>query len=636
MAARPFRPAARTFLSLALLALGALAGCGGRAADAPFAHDVSGPVRPWTNESFRSDPGGLRFAVISDRCGGERKGVFPAAIEKVNLLQPEFVLCVGDLIEGYTEDPAKLDAQHAELDAMLAKVDAPFFFLPGNHDVTNAAMVAQWERRRGRRHYSFVYKDVLFVILDSQDGPRGKNGATSPGLSEAQVAWATDAIARHPDVRWTFVLMHQPLWVYEEGGLASARKKAMKPIATGFPQIESALADRDYTVLAGHYHQYIHGTRHGRNYIILASTGGSSQVRGVAEGEFDHILWVALGPAGAPRLANLLLDGILPEDVHTEAGLRFSQGLAFEGDKTVRPDATMSFTLPLANPFDHDLAGQLSWDLPPDTAWAVTPAKADIRLAAHQSEPLSFTARAGATGRLFPLPTCRLRLTAGSQAWQSTLPLPMDVDAYLRDHRPTLTARKARAKIAIDGKLDDDAWTPAPDVAPEAFQAFLLDGDPTVGTQAWVAWDEQYYYLAFRCDEPRMDLLASAERPRDDAVWDDDCIDVMIAPDAAQPKAYYQFIVNPSRAVYDSKGMDKAFNAAVQTAAERGPAGWTIELAIPWADLGAAPAAGAKMTFLLSRARPQRAADRRQILQYPALNAWNHRWEHHGHLILGE
>ena len=44
---------------------------------------------------------------MSDRTGGNRWGVFQDAIFKLNLLQPEFVMSVGDMIQGYTRGPQR-------------------------------------------------------------------------------------------------------------------------------------------------------------------------------------------------------------------------------------------------------------------------------------------------------------------------------------------------------------------------------------------------------------------------------------------------------------------------------------------------------------------------------------------------
>jgi len=50
------------------------------------------------------------------------------------------------------------------------------------------------------------------------------------------------------------------------------------------------------------------------NYYQLATTGGGSRLRGVRYGEFDHIVWVTMKKSG-PVLANIMLDGVLPENL---------------------------------------------------------------------------------------------------------------------------------------------------------------------------------------------------------------------------------------------------------------------------------------------------------------------------------
>ena len=58
--------------------------------------------RPFTHLEFKNDPDEFQFAFLSDNAGGSRPGVLPAAVRMLNLLQPEFVVGLGDLIEGYT------------------------------------------------------------------------------------------------------------------------------------------------------------------------------------------------------------------------------------------------------------------------------------------------------------------------------------------------------------------------------------------------------------------------------------------------------------------------------------------------------------------------------------------------------
>jgi hypothetical protein len=61
-------------------------------------------------------------------------------------------------------------------------------------------------------------------------------------------------------------------------------------------------------------HRYKRFVRNGQRYYQLATTGGSSKVRGTQYGEFDHVVWVTMKKDG-PVLANLLMEGIFPEDM---------------------------------------------------------------------------------------------------------------------------------------------------------------------------------------------------------------------------------------------------------------------------------------------------------------------------------
>ena len=61
-----------------------------------FVHDVKTEQTPWTHTAFVNNPDDFQFAIVSDRSGGFRRGVFEGALQKLNLLRPEFVIAVGD------------------------------------------------------------------------------------------------------------------------------------------------------------------------------------------------------------------------------------------------------------------------------------------------------------------------------------------------------------------------------------------------------------------------------------------------------------------------------------------------------------------------------------------------------------
>ena len=138
--------------------------------------------------------------------------------------------------------------------------------------------------------------DVLFLCLDSEDPPPSH-------ISKTQQDYVAHALAENPNVRWTLVFLHKPLWDYEE--------------STGWKPIEELLKKRPHTVIAGHRHSYTKFERNDTSYIVLATTGGGTRLRGRAFGEFDQVAWITMTDKG-PRIANLLLDGIWDENILTK------------------------------------------------------------------------------------------------------------------------------------------------------------------------------------------------------------------------------------------------------------------------------------------------------------------------------
>jgi predicted phosphodiesterase len=262
-------------------------------------------VNPWNHLKINNAPSTFRFAVVTDRTGGARAGVFERAIDQLNMLQPEFVVCVGDLISGYTEKADQLDKEWKEFNGFVGKLQMPFFYLVGNHDITNAVMEKRWKEQFGRSYYHFVYKNTLFLMLNTEDPPVIKSAGK---LSSQQIAYAKQALAENKNVYWTMVFLHKPIWTYTDNDQQK----------TGWLEIEQALQGRKYTVLAGHKHTYELTVRHGMKYIMLGTTGGGSSLRGTPLGEFDHIMWVTMKNSG-PVLCNLALEGIFPEDVRVSA-----------------------------------------------------------------------------------------------------------------------------------------------------------------------------------------------------------------------------------------------------------------------------------------------------------------------------
>jgi len=430
-------------------------------------------VNPWSGLDLNNDPNNFQFAIVTDRTGGHRPGVFPDAIGKLNLLQPEFVMSVGDLIEGNTEDQAQLDMEWDEFNGFIDELEAPFFYLPGNHDITNEYMAKDWERRFGRAYYHFVYRDVLFLCLNTEGPPNSQ-------ISPEQIEYASRVLAENKDVRWTLVFQHKPLWAYDN--------------APGWAEMEALLQGRKHTIFAGHFHRYLKYERNDSKYFILATTGGGSGLRGPLFGQFDHVVWVTMTDAG-PRVANLLLEGIWDEDVRTEKTSGLMDALLWGSAVTINPIFAKSdqfksgeSALRLIN--DADVPLKISARFVEQQGLRVEPASFDIEVPPNSTEQILLQVRGAKALPVVQLAPAVLEWTAsyaggdlGEMDFEGKTSL-MVTQVY------ELPARKKPVKV--DGTLDD--WDHFPFVVQKPA---AIVGNP----ESWTGPDDCSFSFGIEMDE---------------------------------------------------------------------------------------------------------------------------------------
>ncbi len=316
----------------------------------------------------------FRFAIMSDRTGGMLPGVFEKGAEKVALMQPEFVLSVGELVAGYTTDPAVWNAQWDEFDAIVDRLPMRFYYVPGNHDISNPQLDAVWRERHGSPWYTFQYKDVLFVALHTEDVKGG-------GIGPRQLADITAALEANKDARWTLLFMHRPLWSYGD--------------KAGYEQIEAALGERPYTLFSGHHHHYQYSRHNGRDHYVLATTGGGSDLRGVEFGEFEHITWVTMTDEG-PQVAHLELDGIHDKNIVNDRNNRMIQALRLGGWMSAEPiqapsRSVSSATLRVRLTNSEADSMIVHGPLPAQHGFRFEPSEVHVTIAPNQSHDLVLT-----------------------------------------------------------------------------------------------------------------------------------------------------------------------------------------------------------------------------------------------------
>jgi hypothetical protein len=92
--------------------------------------------------------------------------------------------------ELFTEEA--LEQRWAELGSWVEALPMPFFFAGGNNEFRTEAMEEVWAHRLGPTYYHFLYQDVLFIVLNSEEPPGDPLG----GMGDAQLQWLREILAK--------------------------------------------------------------------------------------------------------------------------------------------------------------------------------------------------------------------------------------------------------------------------------------------------------------------------------------------------------------------------------------------------------------------------------------------------------
>jgi hypothetical protein len=152
--------------------------------------------------------------------------------------------------------------------------------------------------------------------------------------------------------------------------------------------------------------------------------------------------------------------------------------------------------------------------------------------------------------------------------------------------QPTLQIERAAGEIVIDGELDDAGWATAAKAT--GFSEFQpREGVPAaVPIEAWVTYDAEHLYVAFRVTDDPSTVRASL-RARDD-VFSDDVVAIFLDPFGNSSTG---FIIgaNPLGVQIDGRltatSDDFGFDLIFESAGKITETGYQVELAIPFNSL---------------------------------------------------
>jgi 3',5'-cyclic AMP phosphodiesterase CpdA len=413
----------------------------------------------------------FRFAILSDRTNGRQEGLWAQVVGEVNRLKPDFVICVGDLVEAQDDDGEQIWLQGwDEFHQELSGLQAPFFYCSGNHDVSAPAARKVYTKLHGvngRTYYSFNYHGCHFVVLDStiwhnkQDLAAGK----------AQMEWLGQDLAGARSARHTFIFVHHPL--FEE------------PV---WKDVLATVDRKRSTFFSGHWHTMMSMQPDGVQYYVVGATATHRIEDTVDLGLFRQFDFVTVQD-GDPTIAVVPIGQIVPPDwIDETIDQAFRDALTNISLTTVKAGGGES-TLHIANNSSLEVAYQLTWNrhekwLDPKVVKSET-----VKVAPKSSATRTY--RVPSVPENEPAPQlevqCQFTVKNKSRAanWRLTLPVEQE-----------LVAR--RLAVTVDGKLDE--WTGTKAWALNLITGFTVPSASTSpnGASVRVAYDDKNLYLAIK------------------------------------------------------------------------------------------------------------------------------------------
>lgn len=506
------------------------------------------------------------FAVLGDRTGSQVPGVFERVVGEVAFLDPDFIITVGDHIEGYTFDRDEVEWQWDEFEKIMDAAGIKYYVTPGNHDIWDEQSEEIYRDRFGDLNRSFKVENVRFLILDvSRHYGFGD-------FSEEQIKWLTKELEKSKDADHIFVFLHKPFWCED---FSFGRES---------PLHETFVEHGVTAVFSGHYHRYLYTERDGVEYYGVGSSGGgmwSSEREGafycymLGQVVGDSLRIELVEPGFFRPVDSVTMESVIDLTRFKKESIELSE-IRVEGNSLT---GTAKVSVAIVNTSERTLRDTARWEL--QEGWTVEPQRDYIEVPPEEVGQL--TAYVSTDGLLFPVPSLRIRLPYRDQE-------PFDIEAYLNIRRVERATRLVGVPI-IDGVLDDDVWGAVdPETEYFGWRGGESTGDPT---SLWLGFDSLNLYVAVECIDAEPDSIRATVDERDGFAGHDDHIGLLLQPDR-QAEVFYQIIVNPNGAIYDreieispygSYVMHPGWNSSAKGAARIFQSGWTAELMIPLADL---------------------------------------------------
>lgn len=472
------------------------------------------------------------FIVFGDRTGGPRSGikVLAKAVETTRWLDPDFVMTVGDLVEGYNT-PDEWLTEMTEYKGIMDALPMPWYPVAGNHDVYARPNLPGGHTNLYKQHfaplyYSFNHKFAHFIVLFSDESLAFSDPSKNQNMSPEQLDWLKTDLASTKAER-VFVFLHHPRWLQQYEG-------------SNWPQVHQLFVDdaRPTTVIAGHIHAIRDDGRSDNvQYLTLGTVGGHPE-RELSHSSINHVTLVHVRH-DRESVVHIPMDSVRPAsdfpgwESDEIMALNRAAWVDLAGRTRIASAAgeKSTLTLTLTNPTTKTLETGFAIDAP--KGWELAPSDGRATLAPGQSVRWDIQATAPALGDTRPEVVARVRalypLTMG-QTETVSLRLPVQVDpavgAVLHDH----THATPNGVLSLDGR---SALKITPPARPDQFtlEAWVKGSAPK-GRQGLICNTESSGFGIFWSDDADGSTLpagyshtgsdyvaAHADQPWDWARW---------------------------------------------------------------------------------------------------------------------
>jgi hypothetical protein len=213
---------------------------------------------------------------------------------------------------------------------------------------------------------------------------------------------------------------------------------------------------------------------------------------------------------------------------------------------------------------------------------------------------------------------------------------PSQPAATSAQRRAELRPQRASRAPVIDGVLDDVAWQQAPMETGEWLSYNPLHGDRIKQqTKVWIAYDADYLYFAFQCDDPEPSGIKTSVTRRDN-IWSDDWVGISLDALGTGQMSYH-LMVNPSGVQLDMLNSvagdeDQAPDYVWDSAGRLNTTGYAVEMRLPLQTIRFRGGQDVRMGILFWR----RVSRLGVSVAWPALEPGKWVFEKHASLVFDE